>query len=124
MMATDKEGAEVSIEAKKQDLNGGDWQAAVATGEQTGSPQLSALLSQTRNGGGSSNGGSTATDVAATSAVGVDNSQDDSSSTGAKDDDDDDDDDEDKLEGMDPEKLKAFNVSLSLNRAVVVGLHV
>ena len=40
--------------------------------------------------------------------------QDDSSSTGAKDDDDDDDDDDgsdDKIEG-DPEKLKAFNVSV------------
>ncbi len=53
-------------------------------------------------------------DTMVTSGVvggGNDNSQDDSSSTGAKDDEDEDDDDEEKLEGMDPEKLKAFNVS-------------
>ena len=48
----------------------------------------------------------------------ADNScHDDASSTGAKDDEEDDDDEDDKLEGLtggDPEKLKAFNVSIWL----------
>ena len=42
---------------------------------------------------------------------------DDASSNGAKDDDEDEDEDDDKLDGIscgDPEKLKAFNVSLAL----------
>jgi hypothetical protein len=48
----------------------------------------------------------------------ADNScHDDASSTGAKDDEEDDEDEDDKLEGLtcgDPEKLKAFNVSIWL----------
>ncbi len=87
-----------------------------------GSSQLSALLTQ--NGAGVSPVSSTLStckDVCrqmlfqspgvSESGTGV---ADDASSNGAKDEDDDDEDDdgEEKIEGHDPEKLKAFNVSM------------
>ncbi len=53
------------------------------------------------------------TTTVAAGPVVVDNTHDDSSSAGAKEDEEDDEDEEDKLEGGDPEKLKAFNVSHS-----------